>query len=463
MHLPAVIAIAALTAAAPTASAGEALAIIDVTVLPMTEGTDTLPASTVAIVDGTIASIGPAADALLPVGARRIDGTGKFLIPGLMDMHMHFVAEPIPDLPYTPADVLLPYFAHGVTQVLDMSANPHSLALAATLAAGGVPAPRIATAAMVDGNPPIRPGAARVIDTPERAREAASAIAAEGYDFIKVYSALDLPSFTALLERAQREDIRVVGHIPGRGKVPVEAFLQPGFAMVAHAEEFSFRAPHGSEAELEHFVDLARRNGTALTSTLVLDEVILAQARNPDMLRSVEGLQYVNPVELVGWFGDNRYTAPAFAGSQARIQAVVDFNPRVVAAMHAAGVPVMAGTDAIIPGLVPGLSLHQELQALVRAGLTPMEALAAATRVPAEFLGIADEVGTIEVGKRADLVLLDADPRADIANTRTIAAVIAAGGYYDRTDLDARMAGLAAIYAAVRPYVAPAAEAALAR
>jgi imidazolonepropionase-like amidohydrolase len=126
------------------------------------------------------------------------------------------------------------------------------------------------------------------------------------------------------------------------------------------------------------------------------------------------------------------------------VQNVVDFNRRLVSAFVAAGIPVLAGTDAPVPGLVPGFSLHDELEALARAGLDNRRVLESTTRLPAEWLGTIGDRGTVEAGKRADLVLLDANPLDDIANTRKIAAVIRDGYYLPRRELERRMAVLAA-------------------
>jgi imidazolonepropionase-like amidohydrolase len=204
--------------------------------------------------------------------------------------------------------------------------------------------------------------------------------------------------------------------------------------------------------------------GTSLCSTLYLDEQILAQTREPAIVAETEGLAFVHPVELALWFEENAYVPRRSPERVATLAAVIDFNDRLVKAMVDAGVPVFAGTDAsFVPGLAPGFSLHEELGALVAAGLSPSQALEAATSAPTRWLGVSDDRGTVEVGTRANLLLLDANPLKDICNSSAIAAVIFNGEVYDRQALDARLAALDALYAQYRPYTSPVAAAALGR
>ena len=164
----------------------------------------------------------------------------------------------------------------------------------------------------------------------------------------------------------------------------------------------------------------------------------------------------LHPLELIMWFEQNPYIGRSGAERVAELEAVVDFNERLILALHEAGVPVMAGTDAsFIPGLAPGLSLHEELAALVDIGFSPQEALASATVVPATWLGVDDDRGTIAVGKRANLVLLGADPVAEIGNTRAIEGVVFNGMHFGRDELDAMLEELDALYASYRPYFSP--------
>ncbi len=441
--------------AAAQQATSRCLVIEHVTVLSMASETGPQADMTVLIEGERIAAIAPAAQRTTPNGCTVVDGRGKWLIPGLFDMHVHFMSEPIPELDFTPEAILTPYLANGVLQILDMAATPETNAIRDAVAAGEIVAPFIASGALIDGFPPIRPGT-RIVADPAAAQAAVAEIAAAGFDFVKVYSRLTPESFAVVLAAADDAGIRVIGHIPGNREVPPAELIQPGFAMIAHAEELSWLAPDKSDAEIAQFAELLRENGTALTSTLFLDEQILAQTRDPEIVATTDGLAYLHPVELMLWFEENRYTGNQTPERIATLEALTPFNARFVKALVEAGVPVLAGTDAaFVPGLAPGLALHQELAALVAAGLTPWQALEAATSVPATWLGVSDDRGTVEVVQRANLVLLDANPLAGISNTRAIAAVIFNGELLDRQMLDDRLEALDALYAPYRPYFSP--------
>jgi imidazolonepropionase-like amidohydrolase len=439
---------AAQTPVAPT------LVVEHVTVLPMT-GEPAVDDATVVIAGDRIVAIGDDAGEAA-VGAVRIDGSGKWLLPALTDMHVHIMAERVPGLPYGPEAVLAPFIANGVLQIVDLASSAQTNALRDEIAAGAMRGPRIATAKMVDGDPPLR-GAetATVLRRPEEARRAVTAIVAAGYDFIKVYSVLDLATYRAVLAAAEAQGMRVIGHLPGRREVAVGDVVVPGLALVAHAEEYAFRSPDRSAAVIAEYAALAAENGVGLISTLFLDEQLLAQTRDPAMLGEVEGLAQVNPVDLPTWFEANRYTRAATPERIAQLEVVVDFNRRLVEAFVAAGVLVLTGTDSVIPGVVAGYALHEELRALARAGVSNEQILRMTTSAPAEWLGVAADRGTVAVGQRANLLLLDADPREDIANTRAIAAVVLDGSLLPREELDTLMTRLAAAYAPVRPWFSP--------
>ena len=439
------------------------LAIEGVTVVSMVADEAPQANMTVLIQGKRIAAIAPAAHMTIPDGCAVVNGSGKWLIPGLFDMHVHFMSESIPGLNVTPDDILTPHLANGVLQILDMAARPETNLIRDAVDAGDIVAPSIATAALIDGFPPIRFGT-RIVASPAAARAAVAEIAEAGFDFVKVYSRLTPETFAAVLAAAEDAGIRVIGHIPGNRKLLPEAVIQPGFAMIAHAEELSWLAPDKSDAEIDRYTALLLEHGTAVTSTLFLDEQILAQVRNPEIVARTEGLAYLHPLELRLWFEQNPYLGKRTPERIATLEAITDFNARLVKALVDAGVPVLAGTDAaFVPGLAPGFALHQELAALVAAGLTPWQALAAATRIPAAWLGVDEDRGTVAVGKRANLVLLATDPLADISNTRAIDAVICNGNLMDRHMLEDRLAALDAVYGPYRRAFSPQGARAVAR
>lgn len=423
-----------------------ATVIEHVTVLPMTENGAAMTDASVVIERGRITAInGP-----VPRGAKRINGKGKWLIPGLMDMHVHLpnddqlpVETPRGDPPrvdFGTQDIMTPYVANGVTQILNMDATAGSVGQRNEIASGKVIGPHMALAAVVDGRRPE----GRIANTPADGRQMVRDVQAEGYNFVKVYSRLNVETFLAIIDEANKRKIKVLGHIPEAFEGQLDKAFVPGFGMVAHAEEFSKHSDKFEDADAVRFAKLAKQSGTWVTPNLVAMRWIASQARSLDELKANHDNVYMHPLLQSKWVKANGYNPRLSKPSTvAYLERMVEFHQRLVRALKAEGVPMVAGTDALLSGVVPGFSLHEELELLAGAGLTNAEVLAAATRVPAEWLGVAGDRGTIAIGKRADLVLLDADPLDDVANTRKISGVFLSGRYLSRKELDAMMADLA--------------------
>lgn len=444
-------------ASAPSASPA-AIAIENVTILSMLP--DTAPqVGTVLIVGDRVEAVGAAV--VIPRGARRIDGRGKWLTPGFTDMHVHVDNVPLYRLltgdqsPFEEVpteDVYLPYIAHGVTQVFNQGGNVENLTQRDEIARGEALGPHVFVAGMIDGSPPIWPiGYAYPAATPEEARARVREVQAAGFDFVKAYSMLTRDAFDAIIDESAAAGMRVVGHLPERNAGNTAHYLTDGMNLVSHAEEFAYQTPTLEEARarIPLYVDLARRNGVPIVATLTVDERIHEQMLDPSTLRTRPETASVHPLTHHWWV-----TTPLYANaSPERIEGVRrtgDFNRHLVKAFADGGVTVFVGTDSLVPGVVPGSSLHDEMALLADAGLSNAQILQAATRAPSEWLGVGDDRGAIAPGQRADLVLLDADPLADITNTRAIAAVIVGGRVLLREELDAKMDELHARYAAFR-------------
>jgi imidazolonepropionase-like amidohydrolase len=422
------------------------IAIENVSVVPMSKDDLVLHDATVVIAQGRIVSL----DGPPPKGAKRINGKGKWLIPGLMDMHVHLPnddqlpvetprGEP-PRLDFGTQDIMTPYVANGVTQILNMDSTPASVGQRNEIESGRVIGPHMALAAVVDGKRPE----GRIANNESDARQMVRDVQAEGYNFVKVYWRLDVDTFLAIIDEANKRNIKVLGHIPNAFDGQVEKAFVPGFAMVAHAEELSNHTSTFSDDDAQRFARLAKSSGTWLSPTLTAMRWINSQAKSLDEVKANPQNAYMHPLLQSKWIKANQYNKDLSSPKTvARLDKVVEFHRRLVAAFKAEGVPIVAGTDTLVSGVVSGVSLHDELELLADAGLTNAEALAAATRLPAQWLGVDKDRGTIEVGKRADLVLLDADPLANIANSRKIAGVFLSGRYHDRKELDAMMADLA--------------------
>jgi len=337
---------------------------------------------------------------------------------------------------------MTPFVANGVTQILDMSAFGSSFGQRIAIERGEVIGPHLALAAVIHGGRPD----GRVADTVSDGRQAVRDAKAEGYDFIKTYSGLKVEVFHAVIDEANKRGMKVLGHIPDafEGRL-AEAFV-PGFSMIAHAEELAKHSENFSDDDAQRFARLAKSNDTWLSPTLTVWQWITAQTRSLDVIGSSPNLKYVHPLIRGRWLEDNGYNNPASPPSARRIaifERMKVFNNKLVAAFKAEGVPLVAGTDTLTSGVVAGFSLHDELELLAAAGLSAEEVLASATRLPAVWLGVDTDRGTIEPGKRADLLLLDENPLASVANTRKIAGVVTNGRWSSRSTLDTTMADLA--------------------
>jgi imidazolonepropionase-like amidohydrolase len=420
------------------ASQGDApaLAITNVTVVDVTGG-PSRPGQTVLVSGNRITSVGPAAGARVPRGARVVDGTGKYLIPGLWDMHSHVSTFGRMGLSL--------YLAHGVTGIRDMGTERFAVAKALrdSIAAGQIAGPRMRIASPVVENQRwlawakqmgARAGTPWTLyerfgpASPEDAARWVDSVAALGADHIKVRNWPDTAISRALMARARERGLQVAAHAN-------EPFPRTGVSSYEHGIWPPLKVSDAARDSLwRHFA----ANGASVVPTLVTWPIRLDP---PDTLLAklddgrIAGLCYVPAGALREWRDQLTNLKQETGGIDWR--EVYRGEVRNAAEMHRAGVALLAGTDIGAPLLVPGFSLHDELALLVRdAGMTPLQALQAATATPARVMGVADSLGTVAAGKLADLVLLDADPLADIANTRRIHAVVANGRWMDRAALD---------------------------
>jgi imidazolonepropionase-like amidohydrolase len=430
---------------------GRDLAFIHATVIDAT-GAPAQPDTTV-VVEGThIVAVGPSSTLPVPSDASVVDATGKYLIPGLWDMHVH---EAFGD--WIPANerVTLPLFvANGITGVRDMGSDLKVIEhWRAEIAAGRLLGPRIVLAGpMLDGPKPAFPSSVPIANARD-ARRAVDDLQARGVDFIKIQSLIPRDAYFAAADEANKRGIVFVGHVPDAvraseasdaGQKSIEHFTGI-FEACSTIEDRLITGPKSVGVKVRTFdaerarrvIALMAKNHTWQVPTLVWEH---GQWLIDDIDLSHDPLIKYAPAV---W---KDRTWPMFVRE---ILASLDTDPlplrkrffqmelEMTMAMFRAGVPFLAGTDtAAGVHVFPGFSLHQELALFVRAGLTPMQALQTATRNPAEFLGRLADMGTVEPGKIADLVLLDADPLADIDNTRRIRAVVLAGRYLARADLD---------------------------
>jgi imidazolonepropionase-like amidohydrolase len=425
-----------------------ATAVTHVAVLPM-DADRVLTDQTVIVRGDSIASIGPASDALIPAGTRVIDGRGKYLMPGLTDMHMH-VRVP---------EEFLSDLVWGVTTVALYSGSAETLRWRAAVKAGRLLGPTIyTTAPIVDGMPPINSTHIEVA-TADEARRIADWEQQSGYDFIKVYNEIGWDPYHALLAEAKTRHIAVVGHIPRA--IGAEEALRAGQIGIAHAEEyyFTYFGTRPDTGKIPAIVAQTKAANAWVVAMLSSTPDILGTVANIDSEMSFPEARYLPPAVFEDYRPPNngyvnRPQLPAFV---ARNQVMNAFLPRFVKALSDADVHLLVGTDATSLNF-PGWAAHVEIEDLVAAGLTPYQALRVATRNAGEFvtdlITPADRFGTVAPGMRADLVLLTANPLTRISNIDSIAGVMARGRWWPVDTLRAIRARATTQYPEVKRLVA---------
>ena len=431
--------VTALAVGTTHASAQNVVAITHVSVIDVR---DSLPRrdQTVITRGSSIIAAAPSASARIPAGARVIDGRGKYLIPGLWDMHVHTVT-------IGGRDLLGLYVANGVTGVRDMASDWATIkSWRDEIARGTLVGPRILASGpyLEGGDVPIVHLLTR---TPDEGRAGVDSLVALGVDFVKVHGQLTPPTYFAIARRARERGIAFAGHVSravgsaaasDSGQRSIEHLLAipapcTPAESIALAPRFPVQGALGrcTSDDLAPLYARFVRNGTWVTPTFVAQVEVASWPRH-----AVPGdsLAHYLPDSL------RRFVAQIFpmpdsipAGADSAGGAMLAKRMAQVATMRRAGVHILTGTDAPLRNSPPGFGLHEELLMLSRGGMSPFEVLRAATFEPARYLGM-DSAGTIEVGKLADLVLLDANPLADIRNTRRISAVVANGRLFDAAE-----------------------------
>jgi imidazolonepropionase-like amidohydrolase len=442
---------------------------------------------TVVISGNRIIALGPSATVDIPAGSRVVTARGKFLIPGLWDMHTH-----LPDDSTTRGLMFPLYLANGVTGLRDMWGDCESICAGTDsagmappasvvrtwkrdIAAGTLLGPRLVAAGhgLVGPAGPSFPGTHAVADS-AGAVAAVLHAKAQGADFLKVMGDVPPDAYFVLLRAARAHGLTVVGHVPadvtpfavsdsgqrsiehlqgampecasGRDSLAVlraaraRATSATERAMLRHAMSHLLVSTFDEERCQPYFTRLVR-NETWQVPTLIVTRQ-RAWLREHDTRRDPH-LRYVTPMYRRIWnpASDDFYLKGWSSEDFASLKEVYAGQLRIVGAMDRAGVPLLAGSDVLDPYVYPGFGLHDEMSALVEAGLSARAALAAATTAPARFFQATDSLGSIAVGRLADLVLLDADPLTDIRNASRIRAVVVNGHLLTRKDLDGLLRG----------------------
>jgi hypothetical protein len=424
------------------------------------------PDATVLIAKDRIVEVGPSKTVKIPPGAMVVDASGKFLIPALWDMHVH-TENAERDFPM--------FVANGVLGVRNMAGVAKDVfRWRVETASGKIVGPQIVAAGpLIDGPEPAHPEHAIPVRNATEGKQAVLSLKAMGADFVKVYDGVPRDAYFAIAEESKRVGLPFVGHVPGSIRVVeasnagqrslehgaylgggstyedeatkqknrwpdimAEAKRTGNFSLIPEniAKDGNVLLDHLSSERLSELHKTFVRNGTYLTPTLVAQETrvfVDKISKQPDLRN-----RYMTKAELEAWKAENdmfsKYRTPAYIAYEER---EYQETLKGIKLAQQLGVELLAGTDVVAPWTYPGFSLHDELGLLVQAGLTPLQSLQTATVNPAQFLGIKD-MGTIAPGMKANLVLLDADPAENIANTKKISSVIMGGTLYTRNQLD---------------------------
>ncbi len=420
--------------------------IVNVTVIEVEKGM-AVPGQTVITAGSRIEKISNTGDIGIPEGAQTIDGHGLYLIPGLVDAHVH----------YLDADVFgRLMIVNGVLLVRDMGMpTEYILKLRDELNRGEKLGPEmVATGAILDGDPPLILSISLGIRTPEDGRAAVRKQADAGVDMIKVYSGLDRDVFLAIVAEAQKYGLKVVGHVPdsiyledaaaaslrssehffGFEKVIAKLLGEPvklHYAGMGSEASYLQRLGEVNPAKLQAVYQQIQANGMTICPTIVVFKVgtNMREFQTKNFPRNA----YISKNVLEIW------------KSQWSLQAdEPDFVwqnwAQMVSGLNDAGVPLMVGTDLMVPGIFPGYSVHEEMAIWQEAGIPPADVLRSASLVPAQFMGLGDRLGSISEGKTASMVIVRANPLEDIRNAELIEGVFLRGQYYSRKDLDQLLA-----------------------
>src|SRR5690606_7889197 len=424
---------AVLVAALTWLPAAAQIAIENVNVLTMTDQ-EVREGWTVLVEGDRITAVGPADDIEVPADAQRIDGTGKFLIPGLAEMHGH-IPPPGNSVQYV-EDILFLFIAKGITTVRGMLGAPGQLELRARANAGEIDSPTLyLSAPSFSGNS---------VDSPEHAVELVRRYASEGWDYLKVHPGVNVDEYDAMARTANEEGIPFIGHVPS--SVGLRRAIEAGQQTVDHLDGYLeyMEAMDGpiDPVRLEEVVQLTLEHDVCVIPTMALWETILGV--NPEIeLQAYEELRYVPANMREDWARIYRNRRSAADFDQVRVDQIAANRIELLRALNEAGACILMGTDAPQQYSVPGFSLYREFPLMVAAGMSPYEILGSGTRTVGEYFADKDDFGTIEEGKRADLILLNRNPFENVMNALDNDGVMVRGRWYSAEDIEQRLEEIA--------------------
>jgi amidohydrolase family protein len=409
-------------------------AFVNVNVVPM-DRERIVESQTVIVRNGRIAEIGPANKVKVPEGATRVDGAGKYLMPGLAEMHGHI---PPPNAPkaYTES-VLFLYAANGITTVRGMLGAPNQLELRDRANRGEIVSPTLYLAGpSFNGNS---------VNSPEQAVSMVRSQKQEGWDLLKVHPGLTRNEYDAMAKTAKEVGIRFAGHVPA--EVGLIHALEMGQETIDHVdgyiEQLNGEAGPLDEAKLADVVRRTKTAGAWIVPTMVLWETLIGYA-DLNTLAAMPELKYAPPQQVEQWktSHQNRLNQPNFDRKKAEL--IATNRMRILKSLHDGGVRILLGTDAPQQFSVPGFSIHREMAFMVKCGFTPYQIIQSGTKNVGDYFKNKDSFGTVEVGKRADLILVQGNPLKDVANIAKSAGVMVRGQWMPEAEIRGKLDEIAA-------------------
>ncbi len=420
---------AAMVAAVAAPVFAKDAAFVGVAVIPMDQNR-VIEDQTVIVTDGRIAAMGPREETAAPEGADIIDGAGKFLTPGLAEMHGH-----LPGGGADAEDILFLYVARGVTMVRGMQGREGQFELRERVNSGEIAGPLLYLAApSLSGNS---------VKTPEEARHKVKRYAAEGWDLLKVHEGLAPEVYAAMADEAKKQGIPFAGHVPDA--VGLADALSAGQRTIDHLDNYLvfMGAEHKAVTDemLQNAVAATLKAGAGVVPTSALWEHFVGK---PDDILEFEELKYETQQTVSNWtarIGEARERA---AADPEAATFMIENRKKLLKALSDGGAEILLGSDAPQFFSVPGFSIHREMAAMAEAGMSPYEILYAGTAAPGAYFADKEIFGTIAPGARADLLLLDSNPLDDIANEDRIAGVMTAGRWFPASEIETRLNAIAA-------------------
>jgi imidazolonepropionase-like amidohydrolase len=419
----------------PRRSQEPVVAFVDVNVVPMNQ-VGVLEHQTVIVRGTRIAELGPAARVRAPAGATTVSGSGKYLMPGFAEMHGHF---PNPNAgPELTENVLFLYVANGVTTVRGMQGQLPHLELKARIARGELLGPRL----WVPG-PALSGNSA---PTPEVGRRIVEEQQAAGFDHLKIHEGLSRETYDTIVATAKRVGLRFGGHVPDA--VGVLHALESGQVSIDHLDNYveTIGGPDSAtDAKLQAVVDATCKARAWTVPTLALWETFMG-SEDVEQLAARPEVRYVPSAWRNNWMQQLSQMRQGNQSSPEQRQKTLALRRRILKALQTAGCPIAFGTDSPQLYSVPGFSTHREMRSMAAAGLTAQQILLSGTRNAARYFGAEQEFGSVAAGQRADLILLNGNPLADLANVGRRAGVMVNGRWLPEAEIQARLERIAAAY-----------------